>query len=188
MKIRQNKLATFVIACGLIWFIWLEIQLIEDIIAQIISWRRVEDMIGDSILAIGSLWGIGVLVTMLCDQTCIVTVDENGVRNRNRFYEECLTWEEIKDYGYLKGQIYFSGRRFSSEERLRLHKVALLRPESCRELMWYPTVIREKKNQKKRNIIIRIEYTDERWDYVCSLTSQRKELLEKYLEELENDL
>lgn len=193
MKVRVSRILTAVCAFFLIYMVVCAICMVELII-DVVSLPRITapEFLFVFFLTIGDFFFVGVMFTCLCDSTCVVTIDENGVRNRNRFYEEYLAWEEIKDYGFLYGQgwsykkIYFSGRRFTSKERQRLHKVALIRTESALELMWYPAVIRRKKNQKKKDIIIRMEYTDERWKYICSLAAHRKELLKKHLEELES--
>lgn len=195
MEVRESRICIAVCAGGLMHMIIGLMSCMEVLRNAIVSGGiTISDYLIGFLFVIGSLYSMGVLFTFLYDSTCVVTIDEKGVRNRNRFYEEYLAWEEIKDYGVVDKHgknIYFSGRRFSSKERLHLDKVVLLRYGSILEEAWYPAAIRGKRNQKKEDIIIRIEYTDERWRYirtqrVLSLASHRKELLEEHLEELES--
>ena len=191
MEIRWSRILTVLDTGFLIYMVVCTILFVKELIGMIFLWENtVSVFLLLFLAAIGGLYMIGVMFTVLCDSTCVVTIDENGVRNRNRFYEEYLAWEEVKDYGVIEKRgkfIYFSGRRFSSKERLHLHKVVLIRPESVLETAWYPSVIRKRNNQRKKDIIIRMEYTDERWEYICSLASHRKKVFEKRLGELGSD-
>lgn len=144
------------------------------------------------IMECGGICLISLFLCFFYQDMCTIIIDEKGVVSRNLFHEEHLKWDEIRDYGFIETYpqvIYFSGRRFPVKVK---RNCDILRKEFGKgekfcETVWLPALIQKKRNQKKEDIVITFKYTSERWEYICSMTFYRKELLEKYLEELEND-
>ncbi len=118
---------------------------------------------------------INFFITDMCDFLSIIEIDEKSITNKNRYYEEVLLWEEVKDYGIVWGNnghysptryIYFSGRKFSrkykSSKRFAENLgVPTYRPKKLRHPVFLSTYIRKKQNQKKEDIVIFFHYTDE---------------------------
>ena len=54
------------------------------------------------IMIIVSLWIVCRAVCNICMESSTITLDETGVTNKTRFYEESLRWEEVWGYGVVK--------------------------------------------------------------------------------------
>ena len=133
------------------------------------------------ILIIGCLWGGCRLFCMICMESSTITLDETGVTNKTRFYEESLRWEDVWGYGVVKRSfkfIYISGKRMPK-------KKAFVMMDNNERRVWYPNVIREKRNQKKKDFFLAFPYKKERWSYVCRMVDKQEEWRREYLEELQ---
>ena len=133
------------------------------------------------ILIIGCLWGGCRLFCMICMESSTITLDETGVTNKTRFYEESLRWEDVWGYGVVKRSfkfIYISGKRMPK-------KKAFVMMDNNERRVWYPNVVREKRNQKKKDFFLAFPYKKERWSYVCRMMDKQEEWRREYLEELQ---
>ena len=117
----------------------------------------------------------------ICRESSTITLDETGVTNKAFFYEESLRWEEVWGYGVVKRSfkfIYISGKRMPK-------KKAFVMMDNNERRVWYPNVIREKRNQKKKDFFLVFPYKKERWSYVCRMMDKQEEWRREYLEELQ---
>ena len=133
------------------------------------------------IMIIGCLWGVCMTFCTICRESSTITLDETGVTNKTRFYEESLRWEEVWGYGVVKRSfkfIYISGKRMSK-------KKAFVMMDNNERRVWYPNVVREKRNQKKKDFFLAFPYKKERWSYVCRMMDKQEEWRREYLEELQ---
>ncbi len=145
-------------------------------------------------------FGIVGIITDIYDACSTIIIDEHGIECRNKYHKEVLTWNEVKDFGVFNCQcgdfhyqyIYFSGHRFlrkAKKDPYELAKILGIRMYRYAKRgypMFLPSYIRKKRNQKKEDIIICFRYTDEWWEYICSLDffkekqEKRENLLEQY--------
>ena len=117
----------------------------------------------------------------ICRESSTITLDETGVTNKTRFYEESLRWEDVWGYGVVKRSfkfIYISGKRMPK-------KKAFVMMDNNERRVWYPNVIREKRNQKKKDFFLAFPYKKERWSYVCRMMDKQEEWRREYLEGLQ---
>mgnify|MGYP006948550852 FL=1 len=133
------------------------------------------------IMIIGCLWGVCMTFCTICRESSTITLDETGVTNKAFFYEESLCWEEVWGYGVVKRSfkfIYISGKRMPK-------KKAFVMMDNNERRVWYPNVVREKRNQKKKDFFLAFPYKKERWSYVCRMVDKQEEWRREYLEELQ---
>ena len=133
------------------------------------------------IMIIGCLWGVCMTFCTICRESSTITLDETGVTNKTRFYEESLRWEDVWGYGVVKRSfkfIYISGKRMPK-------KKAFVMMDNNERRVWYPNVVREKRNQKKKDFFLAFPYKKERWSYVCRMMDKQEEWRREYLEELQ---
>ena len=133
------------------------------------------------LMIILGLKGVGTAFCTIWEESSTITLDETGVTNKTRFYEESLRWEDVREHGVIKKSfkfIYISGKRISKDK-------AWIMMERHERRVWYPNVVREKRNQKKKDFFLAFPYKKERWSYVCRMMDKQEEWRREYLEELQ---